>query len=375
MKRAFILLYFFILAFTSKAVEPQTNQPIIPDEYTYSVDSLALYLECNCDTEEEKLKTLYIWMTHTFRYRMFEAFVAGNQREGEEKEIQVLLDKRTGVCRDFSLLFKYVAQAMDIPAFFVEGYTKDSQGYIQREAHAWNVAKVNGKWYNYDTTYGMGYARNNEFVSRPTMEQYMVPSSEFLKTHMPFDPIWQLDEHPMTYQAFDQPAEHGKEVYQPLFNYNDSIIAYSKQNMYQQSLALQDRILHNGTANALVQYLLDVNGSNIKVHHHNVVYESYKESMKYYSQGWDEMKLFNRYKLANYRPKKNVLEVKAWLDSAQANYEKAKQVMVGVSNPPETISKAVGNLNRYIDELHTLIDQQWAAFNEHYKKDLKKLKK
>lgn len=375
MKRAFILLYFFILAFTSKAVEPQTNQPIIPDEYTYSVDSLALYLECNCDTEEEKLKTLYIWMTHTFRYRMFEAFVAGNQREGEEKEIQVLLDKRTGVCRDFSLLFKYVAQAMDIPAFFVEGYTKDSQGYIQREAHAWNVAKVNGKWYNYDTTYGMGYARNNEFVSRPTMEQYMVPSSEFMKTHMPFDPIWQLDEHPMTYQAFDQPAEHGKEVYQPLFNYNDSIIAYSKQNMYQQSLALQDRILHNGTANALVQYLLDVNGSNIKVHHHNVVYESYKESMKYYSQGWDEMKLFNRYKLANYRPKKNVLEVKAWLDSAQANYEKAKQVMVGVSNPPETISKAVGNLNRYIDELHTLIDQQWAAFNEHYKKDLKKLKK
>ena len=375
MKRAFILLYFFILAFTSKAVEPQTNQPIIPDEYTHSVDSLALYLECNCDTEEEKLKTLYIWMTHTFRYRMFEAFVAGNQREGEEKEIQVLLDKRTGVCRDFSLLFKYVAQAMDIPAFFVEAYTKDSQGYIQREAHAWNVAKVNGKWYNYDTTYGMGYARNNEFVSRPTMEQYMVPSSEFMKTHMPFDPIWQLDEHPMTYQAFDQPAEHGKEVYQPLFNYNDSIIAYSKQNMYQQSLALQDRILHNGTANALVQYLLDVNGSNIKVHHHNVVYESYKESMKYYSQGWDEMKLFNRYKLANYRPKKNVLEVKAWLDSAQANYEKAKQVMAGVSNPPETISKAVGNLNRYIDELHTLIDQQWAAFNEHYKKELKKLKK
>ena len=375
MKRAFILLYFFILAFTSKAVEPQTNQPIIPDEYTYSVDSLALYLECNCDTEEEKLKTLYIWMTHTFRYRMFEAFVAGNQREGEEKEIQVLLDKRTGVCRDFSLLFKYVAQAMDIPAFFVEGYTKDGQGYIQREAHAWNVAKVNGKWYNYDTTYGMGYARNNEFVSRPTMEQYMVPSSEFMKTHMPFDPIWQLDEHPMTYQAFDQPAEHGKEVYQPLFNYNDSIVAYSKQNMYQQSLALQDRILHNGTANALVQYLLDVNGSNIKVHHHNVVYESYKESMKYYSQGWDEMKLFNRYKLANYRPKKNVLEVKAWLDSAQANYEKAKQVMAGVSNPPETISKAVGNLNRYIDELHTLIDQQLAAFNEHYKKELKKLKK
>ena len=314
-------------------------------------------------------------MTHTFRYRMFEAFVAGNQREGEEKEIQVLLDKRTGVCRDFSLLFKYVAQAMDIPAFFVEGYTKDSQGYIQREAHAWNVAKVNGKWYNYDVTYGMGYARNNEFVSRPTMEQYMVPSSEFMKTHMPFDPIWQLDEHPMTYQAFDQPAEHGKEVYQPLFNYNDSIIAYSKQNMYQQSLALQDRILHNGTANALVQYLLDVNGSNIKVHHHNVVYESYKESMKYYSQGWDEMKLFNRYKLANYRPKKNVLEVKAWLDSAQANYEKAKQVMAGISNPPETISKAVGNLNRYIDELHTLIDQQWTAFNEHYKKELKKLKK
>ena len=103
--------------------------------------------------------------------------------------------------------------------------------------------------------------------------------------------------------------------------------------------------------------------------------ESYKESMKYYSQGWDEMKLFNRYKLANFRPKKNVLEVKAWLDSAQANYEKAKQVMIGVSNPPETISKAVGNLNRYIDELHTLIDQQWAAFNEHYKKELKKLKK
>ena len=82
-----------------------------------------------------------------------------------------------------------------------------------------------------------------------------------------------------------------------------------------------------------------------------------------------------RERMEEVKEKKNVLEVKAWLDSDQANYEKAKQVMAGVSNPPETISKAVGNLNRYIDELHTLIDQQWAAFNEHYKKELKKLKK
>lgn len=375
MKQTLIIVLLSLLTLSANALEPQSKPAIIPDEYTHSVDSIALYLECNCDTEEEKLKTLYVWMTNTFRYRMFEAFVAENQREGEEKEIQVLLDKRTGVCRDFSLLFKYVAQAMDIPAFFVEGYTKDSQGYIQREAHAWNVAKINGKWYNFDTTHGMGYARNNEFVSRPTMEQYMVPSERFMKTHMPFDPIWQLTEHPMTYQAFDDPSGHGNEVYKPLFNYNDSIMAYAKQNKYQQSLALQDRMLHNGTANALVQYLLDVNASNIKVHHHNLVYDSYKESMKYYSKGWDEMKLFSRYRLANYKPKKNVLEVKKWLDSAQANYEKAKQVMAGVSNPPETITTAVNNLNKYIGELHELIDQQWAQFNEHYKKELKKLKK
>lgn len=374
MKRTLLLLL-SLFSLSLKALDPQSKPMTIPDEYTHSVDSIVLYLECNYDSEEEKLRTLYVWMTNTFRYRMFEAFVAGNQREGEEKEIQVLLDKRTGVCRDFSLLFKYVAQAMDIPAFFVEGYTKDSQGYIQREAHAWNVAKINGNWYNFDVTHGMGYARNNEFISRPTMDQYMVPSEEFMKTHMPFDPIWQLKEHPMTYQAFDDPVAHGKELYKQQFNYNDSIIAYTKQNKYQQSLALQDRIQHNGTANALVQYLLDVNGSNIKVHHHNLVYASYKESMKYYSQGWDEMKLFSRYRLANYRPKKNVLEVKKWLDSAQNNYEKAKQVMAGVSNPPETISKAVGNLNKYIEELHQLIDQQWVQFNEHYKKELKKIKK
>ena len=98
MKRAFILLYFFILAFTSKAVEPQTNQPIIPDEYTHSVDSLALYLECNCDTEEEKLKTLYIWMTHTFRYRMFEAFVAGNQKRFKCCWTSVLVCVATSRC-------------------------------------------------------------------------------------------------------------------------------------------------------------------------------------------------------------------------------------------------------------------------------------
>ena len=69
------------------------------------------------------------------------------------------------VCGGFAVTFHYLMTKLGIPSYYVLGYTEDG-GY-----HAWNAIKLDGKWYNVDSTPNTSnsYTQNTDdkYFNRP----------------------------------------------------------------------------------------------------------------------------------------------------------------------------------------------------------------
>lgn len=66
-------------------------------------------------------------------------------------------------------------------------------------AHAWNAVRTSKGWYLYDPTWSSGTVDGNfQFVKDLNDTWYKVLPREFILTHIPFDPIWQLLNPPLS---------------------------------------------------------------------------------------------------------------------------------------------------------------------------------
>ena len=319
------------------------QEPVgIPDAYTGTPDSLAFYIDSHYVGDAAKLEALYRWITSKMSYNVYPMFTSVNERLTEEEEVCRTLRAREGVCRHFAQVFCMVGERMDIPAFKVDGYVK-SGGVVMPEPHSWCVALVDGRWYNYDPTYGMGYVSNHRFVSAPNDEYCQVEPCTFLQTHMPFDPMWQFLPHPYSYPDFDEgtpPDTSG-----PVFDYADTLRTYLSQTPLQRLVAVNGRVRRTGRPNRLVDYFVQLNTSNIGVLRQNAVYDLYKKALKHYNRGVDNFNEVVLYQRANRRIGKDGLrQMLGWIDEAAAAVDEARQTLDGVKDVPEQYVRALDNL-------------------------------
>ena len=333
-------------------------QTDIPDAYTTSLDSLAFYIDTHAKTESDKLKDLYTWITTKMSYNVYPTFISVNEKRDENKEILQALRSREGVCRHFALIFREVSERMDIPAFFIEGYTK-SNGTVTPEPHAWCAALIGRQWYLYDPTFGMGYVSNYRFVRKPNYRYCRVSPKDFIRTHMPFDPLWQFLSNPLSFQDFDEGTsgpstqDAGKE-----FDFADTLRTYLRQTPLQQLTAINERIRHNGRSNRLVDYYVQLNTSNIAVHRQNEVYNLYKNALKQYNRSVDNYNEVIRYRRANRKIKKEGKKlIENWLTEASVAITSAGEVLQQAQQVPEQYETAVNNLRKAIEETESKIRQ------------------
>ena len=333
------------------AAHGQEQARPIPVAYTTSLDSLALYIDSHGKSEQDKLESLYAWITTKMSYNVYPTFVSINEKRDEHKEILQALRSREGVCRHFALIFREVSERMDIPAFFIEGYTK-SNGTVTPEPHAWCAALVGGQWRLYDPTFGMGHVSNYRFVRKPNHTYCKVKPEVFIRSHMPFDPLWQFLPRPLSFQEFDEgtplPPDDGQAQ---VFDFADTLRTYLRQTPVQRLTAVNERIRHNGRSNRLVDYYVQLNTSNIAVHRQNEVYNLYKNALKHYNRSVDNYNEVIRYQRVNRKIKKEGKKlIENWLTEATTAITSARDILQQARQVPEQYETAVNNLMKAIED-------------------------
>ncbi len=219
--RYLFFLSIFGCIFLHTAAQVPTIQRVwsgIPESIT--AETLAGQFQMRHTSKEEQLRAAYRWVTSNIRYST-DSSLYYDQAVSHEEKIAAVLRRRKGVCEHYASLFAELARAMGMAAHVIHGLVKIGGN----TAHSWAAVQLNDGWYLYDPTW--------DAVGRPDWVFYKRDGSFFAQTHLPFDPIWQLQEIPVGYK------QAGKKV---VFNYNDSINTFLKQDSLQQFIGIDRRM-------------------------------------------------------------------------------------------------------------------------------------
>jgi hypothetical protein len=240
-----VLLFFSLLlmfnptsaqiSFTS--VEANSNRA-----KSATVELLHADLVKGLNSDTEKLKAFYHWITHNISYDV-QAWRT-QSADWKKQEVPVVLRNKKAVCHGYSNLFKKLCDMSNIPCFIVSGYVKENNTFIE-EGHSWNAVFVEGKWQLIDATWGAGSVENrSKFIKKFDDEYFFTDPLVFLSNHYPFDPAFQLMPFPATLSDYKktswkyQPAE-SKNIY----HFNDTLSAWMQLDSVHRRLSAAERMI------------------------------------------------------------------------------------------------------------------------------------
>ena len=114
-------------------------------------EELANEMCAGCETDEEKVKSIYQWIIQNFEYDYnYHAFI-------QYFNVHKTLRTHKGVCYDFSNLFAAFCRSQYIPCYVVDGTPYDRS----TASHTWNRVYYNNSWWDVDVTNDMSASKGN----------------------------------------------------------------------------------------------------------------------------------------------------------------------------------------------------------------------
>lgn len=308
MKKIMLLL---LLVFTLKLSKAQEINEFteadnlaltIPDSKTNSTDSIARYIKSHLNSDAKKARAIYSWVTANIRYSS-DSSNAINLGENQEAKITVALRRRKGVCENYAAIFNDICVKSGLRSFVVNGYTKQN-GSVDKMAHSWCAALIDNAWYLFDPTWDEG---------RTNSRYFMVQPSEFISSHMPYDPMWQLLNYSISHQQFYNSSFYKRNDVS-YFNYVDSINAYFQMDSLHKLQSSALRILHGGLYNPLVKDNYNLIRMHIEIINQDKDVNLYNSSVADLNEATTILNNFIQYRNNQFTPEKTDAELQAMLD-------------------------------------------------------------
>jgi hypothetical protein len=249
----FLCCYIFLKAQTFDDRQVDNLMLDIPAHQTFSTTDIAEYVKQNFNSDRKKLRAIYTWVASNIKYDTDSANII-NMGPDPEAKITAALRRRRGVCENYAAIFNDICVRCGVTSFVVDGYTKQNSS-VDKTGHTWCAVFIDNNWLLCDPTWDEGTGNTKYFLVQP---------SEMIATHMPFDPMWQLLDHPVSHRGF-----YNGNIYtdknQPFFNYADSISAYIKMDSLQKLRSTAFRIEKSGLYNNMVKNRHDFTKMNIEI--------------------------------------------------------------------------------------------------------------
>lgn len=105
---------------------------------------------------------------------------------------------RTGVCAGYSLLMEALGKALGLEVFYVTGDARTGGQHETGESHAWNAARIDGRYVLLDVTWDSGFLSGATFSKGYRTDYYLTPAEVFTIDHFPSESRWQLRSAPLS---------------------------------------------------------------------------------------------------------------------------------------------------------------------------------
>jgi Transglutaminase-like superfamily len=327
----------------------------LPDSLTKNTEQIASYIISNFTSDKDKSRAIFIWVASNIQYDIDNMF-AINIYEKKEEKIAKPLKTRKGICENYASLFTDICIKSGLKSFVIEGYTKQN-GFTDYIPHAWSATLIENTWYLFDPTWGSGYIKEGIFFKKINNDYYKVNPTTFIKSHIPFDYLWQFVNYPITNQEFKEGKNHQNKT-KPFFNYKDTIQVYEKQSHIDQLISSAYRVEKNGVKNSLIferlrHLKLEIENDRLtkNINLYNTAVVDYNEAIN----GLNE---FINYRNKQFNPKKTDAEIQSMIDVADNKLKEAKNKLGEISSTDINTSNMISQLTKSIDDTTKQMKEQ-----------------
>jgi hypothetical protein len=355
----FLFLMFTVVSFGQtkvnyKAIDKKMDA--IPESFTKSTDSIAVYINDNFKTENDKIRAVFYWTASNITYDLENMYVVNYKETNEDRIVKTLKDRR-GICYDFALVFNELAEAVGIKSVLISGYTK-LNGRVGNLSHAWCAAKIDNKWYLFDPTWGTGYliSDNKNYTRNTNNSFFKIDPEIMILSHMPFDYLWQFIDYTVTNQEFIEGVYAGDDT-KIKYDFVKEITRYEALSKANQFFESSERIKANGMKNQFISlaYVNAMNGWN---------YEKYKEEdekinraiskvnaiVKQYNEAITELNDFGNYRNKQFQPLASDEEIKRKIQEPRDALAKCKIDIRDIENIDIQNKANIDNLQNNISQ-------------------------
>jgi hypothetical protein len=327
----------------------------IPDSLTRTSVGIAGYINSNFSTDKEKVRAAFIWIATNIQYDIENMF-AINFYEKKADKIAKPLKTRKGICGNYAELFNDICLKTNLRSYVIEGYTKQN-GFADYIPHAWCAVRVNNSWFMFDPTWGSGYINNNKFYKKINENYFQVLPATIIKSHMPFDYLWQFLNYPVTNQEFYE-GKISPNKSKAFFNYIDSIRENDNKDHMQQLVAAAKRIEENGIKNSLIFDRLQHIKLEIENYRNNESVNLYNNATMDYNEAINAYNEFIQYRNKQFTPQKTDAEIQKMLDKVNNKLQDARVKLNDIKYPDPNITSLIGQLNKSINDIVTPLKEQ-----------------
>lgn len=224
----------------------------IPDSLT-TIDEISHFLTDKLEHTDEKVRAIHIWITHNIKYDLKQVNNAVGYSSYDEM-VQETINSRKGICGHYAQFFDHLCKSIGIESYVISGYTREEgSSQISDLNHAWNAVQIGNNYFFIDNTFAAGYLNDNgEYVHDFSDEYFLISPKEFIYTHVPFDPLWQFLDNPITHFEFAG-KDFSKLNLEGDFSYRDSIKQNNELDKVRQIEKSIQRIKRFGITNKHIQ--------------------------------------------------------------------------------------------------------------------------
>lgn len=342
----------------------------VPDSLTKTSAGIANYISTNFLSQKEKAGAIFIWITNNISYDIENAF-AINFYANTNQIIEEVLRTRKGVCMHYAELFSDIATKSGLKSFVVNGYTKQN-GFVDYIPHAWCAIMIDSEWSLIDPTWGSGYVTNARFVRQMNDYYFMTLPELLIKSHMPFDPLWQFLNYPVINQEFYE-GNFNINKNKPYFDYNDTLQKYINQTDIEKLVSSTRRIEKNGVRNSMIFDRLQHNKREIdyfikkqEVDRMNESVAVFNEAVNLYNDGINRLNEFIRHRNNQFNPKKGDSEIRQMLQEPESLLNAARKKLNDIKYSDPNVATSILQLNKSIDEAMINLNEQKVFLNKYF---------
>jgi hypothetical protein len=336
----------------------------IPDSQTRTTQGISGYITSNFTSQTDRSRAIFVWVATRIQYDIDNMF-AVNFYESADEIIKEALSKRKGVCQHFAELFNAIANQSGIKTYVITGYTKQN-GLVDYLPHAWCASLIDSVWYLVDPTWGSGYILDSRFIRKINDNYYKAKPEKMISSHMPFDPLWQFLNYPVTSQEFYE-GRTAIDKSKPFFDYQDTLSRFEQESKIGKLEATSRRIEQNGVRNSLISDRLLHNRREIEFYYDSLRVEIYNSAVYNYNDGINHLNRFIDYRNRQFTPKKEESEIREMVNQAEWSLLNARLKLQEIQNPDSNTAASILQLNRSIEEAMLNLNEQRLFVDKYFR--------